>query len=361
MHFTEIKLTGYKNYQSESFCFDQRLIGICGMNGKGKTNLLDAIHYLCFTKSYFSKTDLLNVNFGKDGFRLEGKLLINAGKEIEIVCIYRSGGKKEFFLDEIPYKKFSHHIGKFPCVFIAPDDIALITGRSEDRRKFLDMLISQVHDAYLEQLILYNKLLSERNALLRLETFKHRWDNTLLESIDERMIAAGNFIYEERKAFCEKLFPLIQKFYDRISGASEKIETEYESQLHEGSFQELLKDSLEKDRMTQRSNVGIHKDEIVFTLKENAFKQIASQGQRKSLLFACKLSEFEILRNEKGFEPFLLLDDVFEKLDAKRIHNLLEYICHENNGQVFITDTDANRLREALMPFTSEIEIITLD
>lgn len=358
MIFTQLKLTGFKNYQAATFQFDEHIVGVCGLNGKGKTNLLDAIYYLCFTKSYFSKTDLLNVNFEQPGFRLEGNLELAGGNKEKIICIYRSNEKKEFFLDDVPYKKFSHHIGKFPCVFIAPDDIALITGRSEDRRKLLDMLISQVHDSYLDQLIIYNKFLAERNALLRQES--HRWDATLLEAIDERMIVAGNFIFEERKLFCVRLFPLIQEFYDRISGSSEKIGIEYESQLHHGSFENLLRETLQKDRMTQRTNVGIHKDELVFKLKENNFKQIASQGQRKSLLFACKLSEFEILKSEKGFEPLLLLDDVFEKLDSKRIHNLLEFICNENNGQVFITDTDAARLAETIGNFTKEFQIINL-
>lgn len=358
MIFTQLKLTGFKNYPAATFQFDEHIVGVCGLNGKGKTNLLDAIYYLCFTKSYFSKTDLLNVNFEQPGFRLEGNMELAGGNKEKIICIYRSNEKKEFFLDGVPYKKFSHHIGKFPCVFIAPDDIALITGRSEDRRKFLDMLISQVHDSYLDQLIIYNKFLAERNALLRQEP--HRWDATLLEAIDERMIVAGNFIFEERKLFCARLFPLIQEFYDRISGSSEKIGIEYESQLHHGSFENLLRETLQKDRMTQRTNVGIHKDELVFKLKENNFKQIASQGQRKSLLFACKLSEFEILKSEKGFEPLLLLDDVFEKLDSKRIHNLLEFICNENNGQVFITDTDAARLAETIGNFTKEFQIINL-
>lgn len=360
MQFTQIKLTDYKNYHTRSFSFDERIVAICGRNGKGKTNLLDAIHYLCFTKSYFNKADQLNTRFNTEGFRLEGTVLKDS-KPNTIVCVYRTAGKKEISLNDIPYKKFSHHIGKFPSVFIAPDDIALITGKSEDRRKFIDMLISQVHESYLEQLIIYNKLLSERNALLRMDPARHRWDAGLLDAIDRQLISAGNFVFTERAAFCQKLFPLIQKFYDRISGAAETISIKYESQLHEGDFQTLLSECLSKDRMNQRTNVGLHKDDLVFELKENPFKQIASQGQRKSLLFACKLSEFEILKKEKGFTPVLLLDDVFEKLDAGRIRNLLQFICEENDGQVFITDTDSGRLSKVLTGFTSKIEMIELD
>lgn len=362
MVFTTISLTGYKNYQSETFRFTERIIGICGLNGKGKTNLLDAINYLCFTKSYFLKSDQLNVYFGAEGFRLEGELKNENGNEHQkIVCIYRSSLKKEFYLDDIPYERFSHHIGKFPCVIIAPDDIEMITGGSEERRKFMDTLISQVDAEYLQQLIVYNKVLAQRNSFLKNEAFKSNFDTGLLEVLDQQLVPPAIYIHKTREVFSKQLFPIVQDFYQSISGNNEVVTLEYNSQLNGNNFSALLISSLQKDRLLQRTNVGIHKDDLTFLLNENIFKTIASQGQRKSLLFACKLAEFEVLKKVKGFPPFLLLDDVFEKLDESRMKNLLEYVCHKNNGQVFITDTHYDRLQMALSQFGNTVQIINLE
>ena len=362
MVFTKIVLTGYKNYHSKTFHFTERIIGICGLNGKGKTNLLDAINYLCFTKSYFSKSDLLNVHFGAEGFRLEGELQNEKDKEgvQKIVCIYRSSLKKEFYLNDVAYEKFSQHIGKFPCVMIAPDDIEMITGRSEERRKFIDTLISQVDAEYLQQLIVYNKVLLQRNSFLKNESSKNTFDTGLLEVLDQQLIPSANYIHRIRKEFSKNLFPLIQNFYKSISGNNEVVTLEYNSQLNENNFAQLLISSRQKDRLLQRTSTGIHKDDLTFLLNENVFKTIASQGQRKSLLFACKLAEFEILKKIKGFSPVLLLDDVFEKLDENRMKNLLEYVCQKNNGQVFITDTHLDRLQNALSQFGDAVQIIEL-
>lgn len=361
MFFHQIILTGFKNYTSKTFHFDKRIIGICGLNGKGKTNLLDAINYLCFTKSYFTRSDQMNISFGGEGFRLKGIIQNGNNSEETITCIYRANGKKEILLNNIPYEKFSQHIGKFPGVFIAPDDIALVANGSDERRKFLDTMICQIDENYLQNLITYNKLLAQRNALLKLEVQKRKRDDTLLDAIDERMIIAGKAVHHKRKDFTEKLFPLIQNFYDFISGSSEIIDISYNSQMNELNFEELFLTTREKDRFTLRTNAGIHKDDIEFRLLSNLFKQIASQGQKKSLLFACKLAEFEILKQEKGFPPLLLLDDVFEKLDEKRVRNLLKFIIEQNEGQVFITDTNAERLQEAVSEFHRELQIIRLE
>ena len=362
MGFTKIALTGYKNYQSETFIFDRRIIGICGLNGKGKTNLLDAINYLCFTKSYFSKTDALNIYFGANGFRLEAELNNEkniTGKTNKIVCIYRSF-RKEFYLDNVAYAKFSHHIGKFPCVMIAPDDIEIITGASDERRKFLDTLISQVDAEYLQQLINYNKVLQQRNSFLKNESFQSNFDVQLLDALDAQLIKPGQYIQYVRKNFCEKIIPLVQEFYTDISGNDETISLEYNSHLNDCNFLTLLNNSRQKDIATQRTNAGIHRDDLSFFLNKNNFKTIASQGQRKSLLFACKLAEFEILSSIKGAPPLLLLDDVFEKLDEMRMKNLLQFVCKKNAGQVFITDTHRKRLENALCEFQDEVQIIEL-
>jgi DNA replication and repair protein RecF len=363
MLFKKISLTGYKNYQTKTFHFTERIIGICGMNGKGKTNLLDAINYLCFTKSYFSKSDILNIHFGEEGFRLQGELENDSdeNKIQKIVCVYRASQKKEFYLDDVAYEKFSQHIGRFPCVMIAPDDIGMITGGSEERRKFLDTLISQVDEEYLQQLIAYNKILAQRNSFLKNESQAGRFDFTLLETFDQQLIPPANYIHRTRVDFSKKIFPLVKNFYKNISGEKEDIFSEYSSMQNENNLDELLIASRQKDRLTQRTNVGIHKDDLIFFLNQNVFKTIASQGQRKSLLFACKLAEFEILQHAKGYAPVLLLDDVFEKLDEERIHNLLKYVCAQNNGQVFITDTHAVRLQEALSQFGNKVQIIELE
>ena len=355
----KIIITHFKNYDLKSFEFTQNVVGICGLNGKGKTNLLDAIYYCCFTKSYFSGTDLLNINFDKDGFRLEA-FFGKQAQEQKVICINRGNNKKEFTLNDVPYEKFSKHIGILPAVMIAPDDIELITGKSENRRKYIDTVLSQVDAGYLQQLIVYNKVLLQRNSLLKNWESDRNNSMAVLEILDEQLIVPGNIIYKKRKEFLEQLIPLVQKFYHMIADDAEIISLQYSSKLNESSFEDLLKQNLQKDILLQRSNAGIHKDDIVFELNGQVFRNIASQGQRKSLLFALKLAEFELLKLHKGFAPLLLLDDVFEKLDSKRMQQLLQWVCRENDGQVFITDTHKERLEEAFDSLDVEFQIIEL-
>jgi DNA replication and repair protein RecF len=367
----KISLTRFKNYHFSTFDFTQRVIGICGLNGKGKTNLLDAAYYCCFTKSYFTKLDGLNMQFGSDGFRIEahikpppppegGTELSEDGKGDEIVCIFRGAGKKEILLNGVQYTKLSEHIGKFPAVMIAPDDISLITDGSEERRRFMDTVLSQMDAVYLQQLVIYNKVLLQRNSLLKSFAELGKTDWQLLEVLDEQLIVPGNFIFEKRKGFTEALIPLVQKFYHRIADNDEEITLQYDSRLHDSSFYDLLNNYRQKDFAAQRSNAGIHKDDIVFQLNGQVFKTTASQGQRKSLLFALKLAEFELLKENKGFAPLLLLDDVFEKLDDNRMQQLLHWVCNENDGQVFITDTHKERLQEAFEKLNTAYQIIEL-
>ncbi len=353
----KIIITHFKNYDLQSFDFSQNVVGICGLNGRGKTNLLDAIYYCCFTKSYFSPTDSLNINFRKDGFRLEA-FFTKERTEQKIVCINR-GNKKELLLNDVPYEKFSKHIGFLPSVMIAPDDIELITRASENRRRYIDTVLSQVDAAYLQQLITYNKILQQRNSLLKkMEEDKNAI--TVLEILDEQLIEPGKVIHAKRNAFLLELIPLVQRFYHMIADTTETISLQYISQLNSSTFEELLKQSRQKDLILQRSNAGIHKDDIAFELNEQVFKNIASQGQRKSLLFALKLAEFELLKQHKGFAPLLLLDDVFEKLDNNRMQQLLQWVCCKNKGQVFITDTHRDRLEEAFDSLDVPFQIIEL-
>ena len=369
LRLTKISITQFKNYSLSAFSFDERVVGICGLNGKGKTNLLDAIHYLCFTKSYFSKSDTAFIQFEKDGFRLEGSVtpalpnsnqIADSNEKDQIVCVYRGVGKKDFSLNGVPYVKYSEHIGKYPCVMIEPDDISLITGGSEDRRKFLDTLLCQIDAQYLQQLINYNKILQQRNSLLKRFAEQGKSDESLLEVLDQQLIPPGNYIYSIRKEYTAKIIPLVQQFYKQIANNDELVTLQYDSHLNQSSFESILNQYREKDGFLQRTNGGIHKDDISIFLNGQVFKNIASQGQRKSILFALKLAEFEILTINKGFAPLLLLDDVFEKLDDSRMQNLLHWVCNENDGQVFITDTHKKRLEDAFVELGAHYQIIEL-
>ena len=356
---SKIIITHFKNYDLKTFEFSQNVVGICGLNGKGKTNLLDAIYYCCFTRSYFSGTDNMVINFEKDGFRLEA-IFDRQGSEQKLVCINRGGNKKELLLNDVPYEKFSKHIGFLPAVMIAPDDIELITGSSENRRRFIDTVLSQADAGYLQQLIVYNKVLQQRNSLLKNMENNPNGSAEVLEILDRQLLQPGNIIHKKRTEFLEQLLPLVQKFYRHISEDAETVYLQYVSQLNSLSFETLLLENRQKDLLLQRSNTGIHKDDIRFELNGQVFKNIASQGQRKSLLFALKLAEFELLKQYKGFSPLLLLDDVFEKLDNRRMQQLLKWVCMENKGQVFITDTHRERLEEAFDSLDVPYQVIEL-
>jgi DNA replication and repair protein RecF len=354
-----ISLVQFKNYPLETFTFGDRITGIAGKNGVGKTNLLDAIYYCCFTKSYFARSDSQNVQHGSGGFRIEGHFTLQ-GEPLKVVCILRETGKKEFLLNDEPYDKFSHHIGKFPCVIIAPDDIQIITGGSEERRRFLDALLSQLDTTYLQQLIDYNKVLQQRNSFLKSLAERKISDTGLLEVYDEQLTRYGTYVYDKRRDFLQHFLPSVQQFYGQIAGTDEQLELVYESQLQQHTFKDLFFRFREKDRVLQRTNGGIHKDDLDIRLKQQAFKNIASQGQRKSLLFALKLAEFEALKKAKGFPPLLLLDDVFEKLDEQRMHNLLDWVCVANKGQLFITDTHEERIRKHFGNLVDQYQVICL-
>ena len=354
-----ISLVQFKNYTNRSFDFPSRITGICGKNGAGKTNLLDAIHYLCFTKSYFSRQDAANVMHGSSGFRIEGHFLKDDKSE-KAVCILRETGKKEFLVDEIPYDKFSKHIGHYPCVVIAPDDASLITGGSEERRKFIDALLSQLDADYLQSLISYTKLLQQRNSLLKTFAISGEKNLALLDVLDAQLVKHGEPVFERRKEFLVSFLPFARHHYEAISQQPELISLFYESELLNVSFSELLAMHRNRDCLLQRTSSGIHRDDLDFKMGVQDFKTIASQGQRKSLLFALKLAEMEVLEKDKGFPPLLLLDDVFEKLDEDRIGNLLQKVCVENQGQVFITDTNETRLREHLEMINVEFDLITI-
>jgi len=359
LRLQHISLLQFKNYSNKSFDFTERVIGICGNNGVGKTNLLDAIHYLCFTKSYFNRLDGNNVQHGNTGFRLQGNFELNDNPE-KAVCILRETGRKEFSINEGQYEKFSQHIGRYPCVVIAPDDAELITGDSKERRTFLDALLCQLDAEYMQHLIVYKKILEQRNSLLKsfAETGGRNFE--FLDVLDEQLIKPGDYIFNKRKEFLVSFLPIAKRLYNDIANKPEDVNLFYESELLQASLSELLKLNRSKDCFAQRTTSGIHRDDLDIQFNNQPFKNIASQGQRKSLLFALKLAEMEVLRKEKGFAPLLLLDDVFEKLDEDRIGNLLNKVCVENEGQVFITDTNEERLNQHLDALTVKYQLIQL-
>jgi DNA replication and repair protein RecF len=354
-----LKLVQFRNYLQSGFTFSERIIGICGANGTGKTNLLDAIHYLSLTKSYFSRPDAQSVSRGLLGMRIEGDFLLDKVHQ-KLVCIIRETGKKEFSANDEPYKKFSEHIGKFPCVMIAPDDIELISGGSEGRRNFIDAILCQLDREYLQQLINYNKILQQRNSFLKQASESGNMDEALLDILNNQLSKSGDVIHSKRSSFMLEFLPNVIHHYQRIAAKTDDLELVHESQLNGSGLLQLLQSSLQKDLVLQRTNVGIHKDDLEITMNGLAFKAQASQGQRKSLLFALKLAEWDVLKAKKGFAPLLLLDDVFEKLDEHRMHNLLNWVCAENESQVFITDTHKERLTNQLEEIGVKFQIIEL-
>ncbi len=354
-----ISLVQFRNYVQSDFSFSERIIALCGNNGVGKTNFLDAIYYLSFTRSYFSRPESQSVHHGLQGMRIDGNYLIN-DKNTQLRCIVRENNRKEFYFNEDEYKRFSEHIGKIPCVMIAPDDVELITGNSEERRKFIDTILSQCNAAYLQWLIDYNKILQQRNSLLKATAEHNRLDESLLETLDEQLSKKGQLIFDVRKEFLLNFIQSVKKQYQYIAQKGDDISIEYDSQLLTASMKELLQSNQQRDLYLQRTGCGIHKDDLSILMNDQSFKTLASQGQRKSLLFAFKLAEFEVLKKQKQITPILLLDDVFEKLDAERMHHLLHKVCIEETGQVFITDTNKERLSASLQAIDVTFQLIEL-
>lgn len=354
-----LNLVQFRNYIQQRFDFTHRIIGIVGPNGTGKTNILDALYYLSFSKSYFNRPDAQNVHHSFQGMRIDGQYIIG-DDDISITCILRENLKKEFYYDETAYTKLSHHIGKVPCVMIAPDDVQIITGTSEERRKLMDSLLSQLYPDYLQHLIQYNKVLLQRNSYLKLVAEQGNMDSIIIAALNDQLVHHGNIIYEHRKKLLNSLLPEILSLYKLLAGKLDEIHIEYVSSLHSKSFKLQLEDCLEKDAMLQRTSVGIHKDDLLITIQGQSFKQEASQGQRKSLLFAIRLAEWVFIKKEKNISPILLMDDIFEKLDENRMVQLLSWVNHHTDGQVFITDTHKDRVEQLLTEHVLDFQMIQL-
>lgn len=347
MFLEALRLYNFKNYEEVEIKLDPKINCFLGKNGSGKTNLLDAIHYLAFTKSAINPTDSQNIRFEQNQFLIKGRFLIE-GRNKEVVCVYQQGLKKIMREDDQDYLKFSDHVGKYPIVLITPQDIELIWGGGEQRRRFFDTLLSQLDRFYLESLIIYNHQIKQRNSLLRKFSESGNIDEELLSSYDDRICSAGNYIHQSRRILLQEFTPKFKSHYRFISQESEDIEIEYRSDLNQEDFATQLKNHIQRDILLQRTTCGIHRDDFLFLLNKGELKKFGSQGQQKSFLISLKLGEFQTIAEKKGLKPVLLLDDIFDKLDDDRIHHLMKLVAKGMFGQLFITDARSDRSRSIL-------------
>jgi len=345
MYIQRLTLSNFKNYEEAEFHFSDKINCFVGNNGVGKTNLLDAIHYLAFCKSYFTATDLHNIRHGEDFFAIHGSCFRGGSVPDLLQCVQKKGQRKKFLLNKKEYERLADHIGTVPLVMISPYDRDLINDGSESRRKYIDSVISQFDRLYLDDLINYNKALFQRNALLKLFAERGSFDAGSLEIWDEQLIPLGEAIYTRRQAFLAEFIPIFRKYYRFISGDTEVVDIRYVSQLHERPARELMSESLKRDRSTQFTNTGIHKDDLEYLMGGYPVKRYGSQGQQKSFVVAVKLAQFDFTKGRKGFKPILLLDDVFDKLDDLRVEQLIKLVSENSFGQVFITDTQEEKVR----------------
>ena len=343
MYLQQLSVINFKNYTGAELIFSEGVNAFTGNNGAGKTNLLDAIHYLSLCKSYFNPIDTQQIKHGTDFFILNGTFNKNGINEV-IACGVKRNQKKQFKRNKKDYPRLADHIGLFPLVMVSPYDISIIIEGSEERRKFVDNVISQTDNKYLDELITYNKVLVNRNALLKRIADTGRYDPDLLNVFDEQLIASGNLIFEKRKVFMESFTPIFNKHYQFLSGNAEQVDLVYESQLLQDSFADLLKKNTERDRLLERTTTGVHKDELQFAIHGMLMKKFGSQGQQKSFLIALKLAQYSFLYQQKGFKPLLLLDDIFDKLDDSRVTKLMQMVSNHDFGQVFITDTSVDKV-----------------
>lgn len=347
MYLQKLSLVNFKNFDSKTFDFEKKINCFVGQNGIGKTNVLDAIYYLSFTKSYFNPIAVQNIQHAKNFFMVEGDYTINDRKE-KIICSLKKGQKKLLKRNGKAYDKFSEHVGQIPLVIISPYDRDLVTDGSDARRKFIDGVISQQDKTYLKDLIAYNKVLSQRNALLKYFAANRTFDAINLEVYNEQLITYGSNIFDKRRIFLENFIPIFNKKYQIISNDKEQVNLIYKSQLLISSYRDLLENNLEKDKILQYTTVGIHKDDLSFEIGNYPVKKFGSQGQQKSYLIALKFAQFEFIKKQSNLIPLLLLDDIFDKLDEHRVSQIIELVNNDEFGQIFITDTHSERIEKIL-------------
>ena len=359
MFLKSLKLRNFKNFPEAEFEFTPKINAFVGQNGIGKTNALDAVHYLALTKSYLNYSDALNIRFEEDFFSLEGEF-INQENHHFIFCGVQKEKPKILKKNSKVYDRISDHIGQFPLVMISPYDLDLIKEGSDVRRKFIDNIISQSNKEYLKSVMRYNRVLVQRNSLLKYYFQNNTFDPIPLEIYDKELISLGTLIYQERQRFIEEFVPIFQEYYKVLSQGNETVDIQYSSQLSELNFEELIKNNLAKDRKAQYSTQGIHKDDLDLIILDHPIKKIGSQGQQKSYLIAMKLAQLELIKKHSGITPLLLLDDIFDKLDESRVQQLIRLVNEERFGQIFISDTHPERTESIIKRINSESKIIRL-
>lgn len=347
MFLTRITLNNFKNISETSLEFSPKINCISGANGAGKTNLLDAVYYLSMTKSFFSSSDRFVCSFDAQEASLCGYYTMDAGVEEKISALVRKGGEKTIRRGAKQYARFSEHIGLIPVVMVSPTDSSLINDSGDERRKYMNFILSQTDREYLRHVQAYGQLLAQRNKLLKDE----QTDALLLETISDRMKPHASYIYEARRDLCVKLLPMLQQFYSRLSGGSENVSIAYRSDLDSMPFDDLLLRESAKEKVLRYTTVGVQRDDIEFLLEGHPIRQCGSQGQQKSFLLAMKLAQFLFIKEIYKQTPILLLDDVFDKLDMTRVESLLELVSSLDFGQIFITDCNTARLGEIAAKF----------
>jgi len=347
MFLKKLALINYKNFDSKVFEFDGKINCFVGPNGVGKTNVLDAIYHLCFGKGYFNPISAQNIKHEEEFFVVEGEFEKDERSE-KIVCSLKKGLKKVIKRNGKAYTKLANHIGLLPLVIISPADRDLIIEGSETRRKFIDGVISQSDKDYLETLIKYNKVLTQRNSLLKYFVANRNFDATTLSVYDEQLHELGMVIFEKREKFIEAFTPIFKVQYAEISGGNEEVTLSYESKLHDNDLLSLLKNNIERDRVLQYTSTGIHKDDLSFKITNYPIKKFGSQGQQKSFLIALKFAQFHFIKEQAKTTPILLLDDIFDKLDENRVSQIVGLVDDENFGQIFISDTHAERTENVI-------------
>ncbi|HKL02481.1 MAG TPA: DNA replication/repair protein RecF [Cryomorphaceae bacterium] len=343
MILENLSLVNFKNYSGATVDLDPRVNIFTGLNGQGKTNVLDAIHYLSLCKSYFNPIDSQNIRHGADFFVVEGKFTDGAQTD-KIYCGVKKGQRKIFRKNKEDYDRLADHIGQYPSVVISPYDKDLISEGSEVRRRFVDGIISQFRRSYLDDLMHYNKVLKQRNSLLKYFWENRTFDPENLALWSSQLVELAEKIFDERKAFIEDFEPVFKSHYAAISGNSEDVGIAYASHLEGGEFAQKLTQFEEKDRRTSYTNAGTHKDDFKFLINGYPLKKFGSQGQQKTFLIALKLAQFDIVRSSTQKTPVLLLDDIFDKIDDVRVQHLMQLVSDHNFGQIFITDTHADRI-----------------
>ncbi|MBS9461474.1 DNA replication/repair protein RecF [Flagellimonas sp. 389] len=359
MFLRHLSLVNYKNFASKSLEFDPIINCLVGDNGVGKTNILDAIYHLSFGKSYFNPVATQNIKHETDFFVIEGEFEKNERSE-KIICSFKRGLKKVIKRNGKAYDKFSEHIGFLPLVIISPSDRDLIIEGSDTRRKFMDGVISQSDKAYLQTLIKYNKVLVQRNSLLKYFAVNHTFDADTLAIYNEQLHGFGTEIHQKRMEFITAFIPIFKEQYAHISEKEEQIMLSYESQLAEKKLSDLLENSITKDRALQYTSVGIHKDDLNFTIDGHPIKKFGSQGQQKTFLIALKLAQFHFIKEQAKTTPILLLDDIFDKLDENRVSQIVALVDNDDFGQIFISDTHAERTENVVKNIHQSYKIFTL-